>query len=452
MASSSSPELWQQADEAWRRRDADGALRALDALLAVEPAHLDALNLSGFLRTTTRPAEWEAGLAQLERALDLGATDVRVLVNLVNALATQGRGAEALLRVRAWTERRPDDRAAWNTLGWLLGVVGNDVDGGRAALERAVQGHHWYGDARLNLGRLAVKQARWDEALGQLALAVQSPDCWRPHEAWTRLGELYAARGQLRRALGALRRAAERDDAHEYTAALVEQVGRLGHALHSQRRFVLHALDEQHRSRALERRDGRSIEAPPEPLASLAARARALLGTASPDLRPALDAIVEQASERALLPRWSDQSPSFDLERLGGPDERGLAADWRVALLDLYDELLDREEPAFDVQSVLGRARAAAANRRWDEALMRLEPKTQADFEELGPDTVAALAEGWGDRLVRLDEPAMAERFYSLAEARQREFASWATAGAEGLGRMSGVERMERKRRQGRSR
>ncbi|MBL8922766.1 MAG: tetratricopeptide repeat protein [Myxococcaceae bacterium] len=439
--------LWQQADEAWRRRDADAALRALDELLRVEPGHLDALNLSGFLRTTARPTEWDAGLAQLERALDLGTSDVRVLVNVVNALAARGRGGEALPRVRAWTERRPDDRAAWNTLGWLLGVVGDDLEGGRAALERAVRGHHWYGDARLNLGRLAVKQERWDDAIGQLTLAVQSRDCWRPHEAWTRLGELHAARGHLRRALGALRRAAERDDAHEYTAALVEQVGRLGHALHSRRRFVLHAVDEQHRNQALEdRRSGVPLDAPPEPLSSLAARARSLLETAALELRAALEAIIEQASERALLPRWSDQSPSFDLERLGGPAERALATDWRVALFDLYDELLDREEPAFDVHSQSGRAHMAAANRRWDEALLLLEPKTREAAEALGPDTIAALAERWGDRLVRLDDPVMADRCYSLAEAQQRVFASWATAGAEGLGRMSVVERVERKR------
>jgi tetratricopeptide (TPR) repeat protein len=445
-------ELWQSADDALRRGDVDAALAAVDQLLAAEPTHLDGLNLAGFVRTTARPADWETGLGQLSRALELGTTDVRALVNYANALAGRGRAAEAVSRVRGWTERRPDDRAAWNLLGWLLGVVGDDVEAGQAALARAVRGHHWYGDARLNLGRLAMKQQRWDEALAQLTLAVQAHDCWRPHEVWTRLGEVHAAKGHLRRALGALRRAAERDDAGEYTAALVEHVGRLGHALHSQRRFILHAVDERHRNRALETRDARlALDAPREPLSSLASRARALLDAAAPPLRPALEAIVEQSLARALLPRWSDQSPSFDLEQQSGQRERALADDWRVALLDLYDELLEREEPAFDVTRVVGRARAAAANRRWDEALLLLEPKTRDEAEALGPDTVADLAERWGDRLVRLDEPALAERCYALAEAKLREFASWATAGAEGLGRMASVERVQRKRRPGSS-
>lgn len=444
-------ELWADADAAWQRRDAAAALASADALLALEPGHLDALNLAGFLRTSLKsdvPGEWERGLAQLERALDLGTSDVRVIVNYADALARRDRSADAVPRVRAFAEAHPGARAAWNTLGWLLGVVGDDFAAGRAALERAVAGHDWYGDARLNLGRLHAKQGAPREAVAQLVLAVQSKDCYRPHEAWVRLGESYAALGCLRRALGALRRAQEVDRKGEYTRPLFDGIGALTHVLHQHRRFILHVFDETQRNKALEAaRPVVGPDAPREPLAALAARARALRTEVKEAALTALEAVEEQAAARALLPRWSDQSPCHDLEAHGGEAGHALAAAWRVAQADLYEELLEREEPLDEPQAPLSGARAAAAARRWDDALAALETNLRAHPEVQDPETVGGLAEAWGDRLVRLDEPARAADFYAVAEDAYARFASWATSGGEGLARMAAVERVGRKRR-----
>jgi hypothetical protein len=48
---------------------------------------------------------------------------------------------------------------------------------------------------------------------------------------------------------------------------------------------------------------------------------------------------------------------------------------------------------------------------------------------------------------VLLDEPERAKAFYAVAEDGFARFASWATAGAEGVGRMVAVERVRAKRR-----
>lgn len=444
-------ELWAEADAAWQRRDADAALAAADALLALEPDHAGALNLAGFVRTSVKadvPGEWARGLAHLERALALGVDDVRVAVNYGDALARRGRAADAVPRVRAWAEAHPHAHAAWNTLGWLLGVEGDDFDGGRAALERAVQGHYWYGDARLNLGRLLAKQGRPAEAAAQLVFAVQSKDCYRPHEAWVRLGEAYVAQGHLRRALGALRRAQEVDRRGEYTRPLFDGINALTHVLHQHRRFILHVNDEPFRNKALEAvRPVVAPDAPREPLANLAVRAQALRGDVREAALTALEAVEEQATARALLPRWSDQSPCVDLEAHGGEAGHALAEAWRIAQADLYEELLEREEPLVDASSPLAQAQALGAARRWDEASAALEANLRAHPETQDPEGVGALAEQWGDRLVRLDEPARAQAFYALAEDAFARFASWATAGGEGLARMVAVERVRAKRR-----
>lgn len=438
-------ELWAEADAAWQRRDADAALAAADALLALEPSHAGALNLAGYVRTTVKagePGAWERGLAQLERALELGVDDVRVVVNYGDALAGRGRARDAVPRVRAWVDAHPRAHLAWNTLGWLLGVEGDDFAGGLAALERAVQGHFWYGDARLNLGRLYAKHGQPAKAVTQLVLAVQSKDCFRPHEAWLRLGEAYVAQGQLRRALGALRRAQEVDRRGEYTRSLFDGINALTHVLHQHQRFILHVFDETQRNKALEA--GRQVvdpDAPREPLSSLAARAKALRSEVKEAALTALDAVEEQAVARALLPRWSDQSPCADLEAHGGEGGHALAEAWRVAQAELYEELLEREEPA-DPSSPLASVLSLGAARRWDDALAAL----QANLGE-EPESVGAVAESWGDRLVRLDEPARAQSFYALAEDGFARFASWATAGGEGLARMVAVERVRAKRR-----
>jgi tetratricopeptide (TPR) repeat protein len=347
-------------------------------------------------------------------------------------------------RVRAWAEAHPGAAAAWNVLGWLLGVAGDDLEGGKAALERALRGHFHYGDARLNLARIFVKLQAWRHASVELEAAVRSRNCWRPHEAWTRLGEVRVAQGQLRRALGAFRRAQEVDAKGEYTRQLFDAVNALTHVLHQHRRFILHVFDETARNQAFEARAPSTLA--PEPLSVLARRAHELRSVVREPAHAALDCIEEQATQRALLPRWSDQSATFDLEQHGGEEGRALGVAWRGALFELYEELLEREEPGFDDDAPLAAARKAAAERRWDDALTALRKSARVHPEFLVPEVVADLGERWGDRLVFLDEPERAKDFYAAAFEGAQLFASWATSGAEALGRSAEVERLRKKR------
>jgi len=310
-------------------------------------------------------------------------------------------------------------------------------------------GRPWYQWAVSSLGdRLWLEaDAAWQrKALGPahdaLARLIQQRDFPRPHEAWLRLGEVHAARGHLRRALGAFRRAQEVDRRGESTKVTFQAVGALTHVLHQHQRFILHVFDEAARSRALEA--GVPLitrDTPREPLSMLAARARALRRDLREAAHTALDAIAELADAKALLPKWTDQSPCSELEQHGGEEGRALAASWRVAQAELYEELLEREEPLFDAATPSGAAQQAAAARRWDEAFGGLERELGKD-----PELVGLLAEAWGDRLARLDEPAAAERFYAQAQAAHERFASRVTSGGEGAARMLAVERVRAKR------
>lgn len=439
-------ELWAAADAAWQRRDVDAALRHVDALLSLEPDHLDALNLSGVVRTTVladTPGAWELGLSHLARALDTGTGDARVIVNYAEALARMGRASDAVPRVRAWVEAHSDAAAAWNVLGWLLGVAGDDVEGGKAALERALGARPHYGDAHLNLARIFVKLQSWRTASVELEAALQSRNCRRPHEAWMRLGEVRVAQGQLRRALGAFRRAQEVDAQGEYTRPLFDAVNALTHVLHQRRHFFLHVFDETARNQAFEAR--LLSTAPPKPLSALAHWARALRSVVRDPAHTALECIEEQAAQRALLARWSDQSATFDLERHGGDEGRALGLAWRAALFELYEELLEREEAGFDGDAPLAVARKAAAERRWDEALDGLRLDLRGNSERRVSDVVAELGERWGDRLVFFDEPARAKDFYAVALESAQRHSSWASSDAERLARSTMVERLRTK-------
>lgn len=406
--------LWSLAEAAWRAQDASAALAACDDILRQMPDDVRALGLAGELRTAQDGDGWERGLGELERAVRLGTGDVRTVLHYVGALKRRQRTLEAVPAVQAWLEGHADSAAGWNSLGWLLGVEGNDLEGGLQALRRATKLQPDYGDARLNLGRIYLKRRQAAKAVHALHRAVQSGNCRRAHEAWLRLGEAHVMLGQLRRALGAFRRAQE-TDLGEYTQPLFDGVNALTHVLHQHQRYFLHALDESRHGKALEA--SLPAVAPGEsltPLASLAERARALRPLVRERDREkvltALDAIEEQASAHALLPKWADQTQGKPLDEAGSEAAAALAHDWRVAQASLYEELLEREESLVDASAALSDAQAAAAERRWDEAEAALKAEQSSS-----PGLVATLAERWGDRLTRLDAAARARAFYLLA-------------------------------------
>jgi tetratricopeptide (TPR) repeat protein len=426
----------EEADRTWfKEKDLPGALALLDSL----PENAKALNFAGWLRTTQRAndeAEFARGVAQLKAALALNPDDHRPAVNLAEALGVKGRAREAVELIRPWCEAHPGAHFAWNSLGWLLGVVLGDEEAGLAALAR----HAWFGDARFNTGRIHLAAKRIDEAEEHFSAALT---CFRPHEAWLHLGEIHATRGHLRRALGAFRRAAELDARGEYTQPLHQAITAIGNALLQQQKYFLHAQDDSLLSQGQEQARDAPTRLPPS-LEELAALARDVRPTVLGELSSDCEAIERCAHEARLLPEYSDKSLWSRLEEFGPKPAKALARDWRAAQMMLYEELLDREEPRVLPPDELKNVLSAIARRDWEGAFTALEAVDRA--KDHGVETVAGLADLLGDRLQRLGLPELADRAWALSENAYSEFASWSSSGAEGMGRMYDVNRLRSKR------
>ena len=432
------PEL-ELAGQKWlHEHDLAGALAVLDGLLAREPAHEKALNFAGWLRTSQRAddeAEFERGLGQLKAALAIATEDQQPAVNLSEALAAKGRAPEAVALLRPWCDAHRGAKFAWNSLGWLLGVVLGDEAAGLAALEP----HAWFSDVQLNLGRIHLKARRIDAAEPHFRRALT---CFRPHEAWLHLGELHATRLHLRRALGAFRRAAEVDASGEYTQPLHQAITVYGNQLLRHRKYFLHADDDSQLSQEQERPQDLPSRLPPS-FAELAAQARDVRPLVPAELSADCQAIERCATDATLHPEFADQALWARLEKVGPERAKELGRQWRAAQFVLYEELLDREEPAAD--SVLGTLRSAIARREWDTAFAALEAIDRGG--EHGVETIGGLGELLGDRLQRLGLTGLAARAFALSEDAFAQFASWSTSGAEGMGRMVDVNRLRAKRR-----
>lgn len=95
--------------------------------------------------------------------------------------------------------------------------------------------------------------------------------------------------------------------------------------------------------------------------------------------------------------------------------------------------------------SLLAGGHYGQAEQLLDE-VMPVEP----DPDPGGHHTVsrAAFYEAWGDHRLRRRDPEGADQAYEVAEGLWRRFASWATAGGEGLARMLDVDRVVAKREQ----
>ena len=456
------------ADRAWfKEHDLARALAILDEVIAHAPNDTNALNFAGWLRTSQN-VDFERGVKELIAAL--AGEDHRPAVNLAEALGTHGRAEEAVRLIRPWCEAHPHAHFAWNSLGWLLGVVLDDEQAALAVLAR----HPWFADNRFNAGRIHLKAKRIDEAEDCFSRALNS---FRPHEAWLHLGEIHATRGHLRRALGAWRRAAVLDTRREYGEVLERGITTVGNALLQHHKYFLHADDDAlltdpstslagSAERGSNITDSGNRSGPSTPLGAngagrpistdslgmngglsfdeLAALARDVRPTVSGDLATDCAAIERCAHEKTLLPEYSDQALWARLEKFGPKPAVHLAREWREAQLLLYEELLDLEEPNARSLSPLRPLRSAIARRAWDEAFDELSKLDR--HSDRGVGDLAWAGELLGDRLRRHGHLQLADRAWALAEDAFSQFASWASAGAEGLARMADVNRLRSKR------
>jgi tetratricopeptide (TPR) repeat protein len=418
-----------QADATWKTtRDARRTLLLLEAQLAQQPDDVEALNFAGWLRTTLAGEDFERGVRELRRALELDTRDHRAAVNLAEALGPRGRAQEAVDELRPWCARHPRAHHAHNSLGWLLGVVLKDVEAGLAALKS----YEWSPDVQLNLGRLRLAHGPREEAEAHFRRALPG---LRPQEAWFRLGEFAAARGHGRRALSALRRTAQLDASGQYQA--VAGVQTLGQHLLQHGKYFLDADDDLRWAQAWAQ--GALLATLPPSFAEVEARARELGD--DPELGEDCRAIAACCGSRSLPPRLADRTFTPRLVARGGRAAE-LAGAWAELQLLLYDELLEREEPLPGEARAWVAVRGALARGAWDEALALLEAQLGGE----APEVVGALAEALGDRLSQPTERPLRERAFALSEAAFARFASWATGGGEGLARMVDVTRLKEKR------
>lgn len=428
---------YDDADATWSRsKNPVLTLELLDAHLAEHPDDVRALNFAGWLRTSREvpPEVFELGVAQLKRALAQESDDHRMVVNLADALGLRGRAREAVDAVRPWCERHRSAHFAWNSLGWLLGVMLADFEAGVAALTP----YRWHADVQLNLARVHQAAGKKEGAEPHYFAALTS---FRPHEAWFRLGDIWAARGHGRRALSALRRTYELDADAQYREAVGPGIQVLGDTLLQAGRYFLEATDDARWARRVERPLAPPADVPPS-FAQLAERAARFQGDA--ELEADCRAIIAVCTSLELSPSLSDRSLTAKLRAKGGAAAT-LAEDFTDAQLVLYDELLEREEPlppSARPADAWAPVRSALARRDFAQTLTLLEAQRAGDE----PDALGALAEALGDRLARAGDLGAAGRAWALAESAFAQFASWATAGGEGLARMVDVERVRAKR------
>lgn len=452
MSFKTADEAHAEGERRHKRGEHDGALAAFEAALVLDPRHARALNDAGWLLTTDlseRPGARGRGLDLLRDAIAAGPDDTRPLYNFADACVAVGQPGEALVPVEAALQRRPDWAEAWNLRGWLRGVKGDDPRGGLDDLQQALRRRPWYGDAHLNRGRIFVGLGEHAEAESALRLALRC-GCFRPGEAHYRLAGLQERRGHLRRALGHYRRAFEVGVA-EFQQDAAGGVVRCGNALHHRGAFFVHA-DEQIRLATVDREQRR-----PRPIAEVLLEVRRELvrvpeGSADSQLqvgRLGLLAAESCFSGHVLEPRWADQSAALAIELLatcftGERHDalRRVAEDVRRIWLELYDELLAREEPDPEA-SVLAEVERLAGERDYSAAISALRAIDVCDDEHLL--RRAAVAERLGDHARLHGDAPGALDLYRLAHGDFARYASYATAGGEGMARMLDVNRLNGK-------
>ena len=277
---------------------------------------------------------WKDSVTLFEHAVRVTPDNFVAHYNLANALAAQGRAAEAIAHYDRAKSIRPGP--AHNTLGSLLAAQGR-LDEAIVHFREAVRAEPKYADAHNNLGVLLARQGNAAEARREYEEALR----YRPRhaDALLNLGRLDAAEGRLDPALARLGAALEAnpelDGAYYTRANTLAAAGRFPEAeadFRSALRLRPGNADAHNNLGRLLALQGRSAEAMAEydaalrlaPDHALALANRAELVAASPPAAPA-GATIGDAAGR---PRGSDRPREHSrpsgraLRRAGGGARR----------------------------------------------------------------------------------------------------------------------------------
>jgi arylsulfatase A-like enzyme/Tfp pilus assembly protein PilF len=181
-----------------------------------------------------RPADWKAGLAEVELA--------RGDVAKARALLGEARADE------------PENTRVLSLLGPLYGREG-DLAKAAAVLEQAVSLGETGADVRRNLGLVYMGQGKLDLAIRELRLASEAAP--RNAAIWFSLGNAYVRAGRPRDAVGALETSVAlepREDAIFNLAVAYRQSGMKRESAEAYRRFLATGVVDEARRKEAERR------------------------------------------------------------------------------------------------------------------------------------------------------------------------------------------------------
>jgi Tfp pilus assembly protein PilF len=189
--------------------------------------------LAGCVWATSRQlAVWRNSITLYEHALAAGVRSPVIHNNLGNALAGQGKFAEAMAHYREAARLKPDSAVAYYNLGIACEDQGNFAEA-LAQYQEAVRLKPDYVEARNCLGAVLAKQGRAAEAIEQYREALR----FRPDypEARNNLGAVLTSVGQLAEAIAEYREAVrlrpDYADAHNNLGVVLMRVGRPAEAV-----------------------------------------------------------------------------------------------------------------------------------------------------------------------------------------------------------------------------
>ncbi|MBL8694975.1 MAG: tetratricopeptide repeat protein [Planctomycetes bacterium] len=189
-----------------RAQDFSSAARTVEELLSAAPNDLELLVRAGLLRA--RGDFHELAQAHLEAAVKLAPSKREVWLALGEAQCRAQRLQGAVESFRKAQILDDADGLPSNGLGAALYFLAQ-IDEARAALETAAKRNPRLPGPRHMLGRIALDEARYDDAIRWFSECTQMDD--RDAESWSRLGVAFQKKAQNEKAIEAYRSALKYD-------------------------------------------------------------------------------------------------------------------------------------------------------------------------------------------------------------------------------------------------
>lgn len=162
-------DLLQAALAAHKAGRLDDASALYERIIAADPAHADALNLSGMLRLQRGDAT--GAQARIAQAIAVRPREALYHVNLAKALQTAGDPSGAISSLRQAAKLAPNQSGVWQQLALSLRGQG-DFSGAVEAFRRGAQAAPTDIAPLNNLAALLLEQGRPDEARPAIARAL----------------------------------------------------------------------------------------------------------------------------------------------------------------------------------------------------------------------------------------------------------------------------------------